>query len=48
MKQAGLVEIAFLADLDLQDIYGSLSDNNSEGISNSETNKYVLIRRMAS
>ena len=42
------LRIAFLADVHLQDLYGSLSDNDYKGIINPQNGKPVLIRTMES
>ncbi|MEZ7516047.1 metallophosphoesterase [Flavobacterium frigidarium] len=42
------IQIAFLADIHLQDIYGSLSNSNFKGVLNPKNNKNVLIRTMES
>lgn len=41
-------KIAFLADIHLQDIYGTLSDSDYKGIFNKATGKYTLVRTMQS
>lgn len=41
-------KIAFLADVHLQDLYGSFTDSNYKGIRNPKNGKYVLMRTMAS
>lgn len=41
-------KIAFLSDVHLQDLFGTLSDNDYKGILNPKTGKYVLMRTMAS
>jgi 3',5'-cyclic AMP phosphodiesterase CpdA len=40
------VQIAFLADVHLQDIYGRPSDTDYKGILNPKTGKYTLVRTM--
>lgn len=42
------VQIAFLSDVHLQDLFGTLSDNDFKGVLNTKTGKYALIRTMAS
>ena len=42
------VQIAFMADVHLGDIYGEFQDNEYKGILNPETGKYNLIRTMQS
>ncbi|MFL9842792.1 metallophosphoesterase family protein [Flavobacterium rhizosphaerae] len=42
------IQVAFLADVHLQDLYGSLSDNNYKGVLNPGTGKYTLLRTMES
>jgi len=42
------LKVAFLADVHLQDLYGTLSDNNYKGIVNPKNGKPVLIRTMES
>lgn len=42
------LQIAFLADVHLQDLYGSFSDNNYKGIINPKNGKPVLLRTMES
>jgi 3',5'-cyclic AMP phosphodiesterase CpdA len=42
------VQVAFLSDVHLQDLFGKFSDNDYRGILNPKTGKYVLIRTMAS
>ncbi len=41
-------KIAFLSDVHLQDIYGTLSDNLYKGILNPKTGNHTLLRTMAS
>lgn len=43
-----ITQIAFLADVHLQDIYGKLSGTDFSGITTPTTNKNVLVRTMAS
>lgn len=49
-KQKNLdgVQIAFLSDVHLQDLFGTFSDNDFKGILNTKTGKYALMRTMAS
>ncbi|TCN59827.1 metallophosphoesterase [Flavobacterium circumlabens] len=49
-KQARLegVQVAFLSDVHLQDLFGKFSDNEFRGILNPKTGKYTLLRTMAS
>lgn len=49
-KEAKLdgVQIAFLSDVHLQDLFGKFSDSDYRGILNPKTEKYNLIRTMAS
>lgn len=42
------VQVAFLSDVHLQDLFGSFSDNDYKGVLNTKTGKYALIRTMAS
>lgn len=42
------VQIAFLSDVHLQDLFGKFSDNDYQGILNPKTGKYTLARTMAS
>lgn len=42
------IQIAFLSDVHLQDLFGSFSENNYKGVLNPKTGKYVLMRTMAS
>ncbi|WP_026704309.1 metallophosphoesterase family protein [Flavobacterium soli] len=42
------VQIAFLADVHLQDLYGSFEDNNYNGIPNPKNGKFTLARTMES
>ena len=42
------VQIAFMADVHLQDIYGELSDSEYKGVFNPKTNTYALARTMQS
>ncbi|WP_035651235.1 metallophosphoesterase [Flavobacterium sp. ASV13] len=42
------VQVAFLSDVHLQDLFGSFSDNDFKGVLNTKTKKYALIRTMAS
>ncbi|SFC80054.1 metallophosphoesterase family protein [Algibacter pectinivorans] len=41
-------KVAFMADVHLQDIYGTFSDNEYKGVLNSATGKYTLARTMQS
>jgi len=49
-KQSKLdgVQVAFLSDVHLQDLFGKLSDNDYRGILNPKTGQYTLLRTMAS
>jgi len=49
-KQKNLdgVQVAFLSDVHLQDLFGTFSDNDFKGILNTKTRKYTLMRTMAS
>lgn len=47
-QQTDTVQIAFLADVHLQDLYGTLQDNSYKGIWNPTTGKYTLLRTMES
>jgi len=49
-KQKNLdgVQVAFLSDVHLQDLFGTFSDNDFKGILNTKTGKYALMRTMAS
>lgn len=42
----GNIQIAFLADVHLQDLYGTFTDTDYRGIRNPETGKYTLLRTM--
>ncbi|QSW88657.1 metallophosphoesterase [Flavobacterium endoglycinae] len=42
------VQVAFLSDVHLQDLFGTFSDNDFKGVLNTKTRKYTLIRTMAS
>ncbi|KAF2516215.1 metallophosphoesterase [Flavobacterium zhairuonense] len=42
------VQVAFLSDVHLQDLFGTFSDNDFKGVLNTKTKKYTLIRTMAS
>ncbi|OIV40261.1 metallophosphoesterase family protein [Flavobacterium johnsoniae] len=42
------VQVAFLSDVHLQDLFGTFCDNDFKGIWNTKTGKYTLIRTMAS
>ena len=42
------LQIAFLSDVHLQDLYGSFSDNEFKGILNPKNDKQLLMRTMAS
>lgn len=41
-------QIAFLADVHLQDLYGNFSDSDYKGVLNPKTGQYTLMRTMAS
>ncbi|NJX14377.1 metallophosphoesterase [Tamlana crocina] len=41
-------KVAFMADVHLQDIYGSFSDSDYKGVLNPQTGKYTLARTMQS
>lgn len=41
-------QIAFLSDVHLQDLFGTFSDNDYNGVLNPKTGQYVLLRTMAS
>lgn len=49
-KQKNLegVQVAFLSDVHLQDLFGTFSDNDFKGVLNTKTGKYALMRTMAS
>lgn len=49
-KQKNLegVQVAFLSDVHLQDLFGTFSDNDFNGVLNTKTGKYTLMRTMAS
>ncbi|MDR7210322.1 metallophosphoesterase [Flavobacterium piscis] len=49
-KKANLegVQVAFLSDVHLQDLFGTFSDNDYHGILNPKNGKYTLMRTMAS
>ena len=49
-KQKNLdgIQVAFLSDVHLQDLFGTFSDNDFKGILNTKTGKYTLMRTMAS
>jgi len=49
-KQKNLdgVQVAFLSDVHLQDLFGTFSDNDYKGVLNPKTGKYVVLRTMAS
>jgi len=49
-KQSKLdgVQVAFLSDVHLQDLFGKFSDNDYQGVLNPKTGKYTLMRTMAS
>lgn len=49
-KQKNLegVQVAFLSDVHLQDLFGTFSDNYFKGVLNTKTGKYTLMRTMAS
>lgn len=42
------VQIAFMADVHLQDIYGEFQDSDYRGVKNPETGKYTIARTMKS
>ncbi|WP_281232958.1 metallophosphoesterase family protein [Flavobacterium gelatinilyticum] len=42
------LQVAFLSDVHLQDLFGTFSDNEFKGVLNTKTGKYTLIRTMAS
>ena len=42
------VQVAFLSDVHLQDLFGTFSDNDYKGVLNPKTGKYVVLRTMAS
>jgi len=42
------VQVAFLSDVHLQDLYGTFSDNDYKGILNMKNGKYTLMRTMES
>ncbi|RZJ54953.1 MAG: metallophosphoesterase [Flavobacterium sp.] len=42
------VQVAFLSDVHLQDLFGKFSDTDYRGILNPKTGKYTLVRTMAS
>lgn len=42
------VQVAFLSDVHLQDLFGNFSDNDFKGVMNTKTGKYALIRTMVS
>jgi len=42
------VQVAFLSDVHLQDLFGTFSDHDYKGVLNPKTGKYVLMRTMAS
>jgi len=41
-----VVQVAFLADVHLQDLYGTLTDNDYKGVVNPKTGKTTLLRTM--
>lgn len=47
-KNLAGVQVAFLSDVHLQDLYGTFSDNAYKGVLNPKTGKYTLLRTMAS
>jgi len=49
-KQKNLdgIQVAFLSDVHLQDLFGTFSGNDFKGILNTKTGKYTLMRTMAS
>ncbi|GHA37893.1 metallophosphoesterase [Salinimicrobium marinum] len=46
--QGNSTEIAFLADVHFQDLYGDLEDSDYPGVLNPGSNSYTLVRTMAS
>ncbi|ALJ06672.1 metallophosphatase [Pseudalgibacter alginicilyticus] len=40
------IQIAFIADIHFQDIYGKFSDTDYQGVFNNKTNKFTLLRTM--
>ncbi|MEP6929768.1 MAG: metallophosphoesterase, partial [Flavobacterium sp.] len=42
------VQVAFLSDIHLQDLFGKFSDSDYRGVLNPKTGKYMLLRTMAS
>lgn len=46
--QTKKIEIAFLADIHFQDVYGSFNDINYKGINNPRNNKHTVLRTMQS
>lgn len=47
-KNLNGTQIAFLSDVHLQDLFGTFSDNDYNGVLNPKTGQYVLLRTMAS
>ncbi|MCA1918507.1 MAG: metallophosphoesterase [Flavobacterium piscis] len=47
-KNLDRVQVAFLSDVHLQDLFGTFSDNDFKSILNTKTGKYTLMRTMAS
>ncbi|WP_242085252.1 metallophosphoesterase family protein [Aestuariivivens sediminis] len=47
-KPEAELQIAVIADVHLQDVYGELSDHNYRGVKNDKNGKYALIRTMGS
>jgi len=45
-QKKGDVKIAFLADVHLQDLYGSMQDTDYKGVLNPKDNRYTLLRTM--
>ncbi|WP_343593142.1 metallophosphoesterase, partial [Flavobacterium sp.] len=47
-KDLNGVQIAFLADVHLQDLFGGFSDSDYKGVLNPKTGQYALVRTMSS
>ncbi|MBE8726204.1 metallophosphoesterase family protein [Flavobacterium hungaricum] len=47
-KNLNGIQIAFLSDVHLQDLFGTFSDTNYKGVLNPKNGQYVLIRTMSS
>ncbi|MBL0738592.1 metallophosphoesterase [Flavobacterium sp. GN10] len=47
-KNLNGIQIAFLSDVHLQDLFGRFSDSDYKGILNPKTNQYALVRTMSS